>query len=122
MRLDPQQHYLSLLPAGQSQLLPGGEAFWQQPPPVLDALGRNWLVTESSFNTDLAQWELHPAGDELVYLLTGAAELWLELPEGWTMSAAAGACCAHPRQLLASRQHPAAVSDVVYYLWRRHSA
>jgi len=82
MRLDPQQHYLSLLPAGQLQLLPGGEAFWQQSPPVLDALGRNWLVTEFSFNTDWAQWELHPAGDELVYLLTGAAELWLELPAG----------------------------------------
>lgn len=82
MQLDLQQHYLSLLPQGQLQLLAGGEAFWQQSPAALDAVGRRWLVTESSFSADWTQWELHPSGDELVYLLTGAAELWLETPAG----------------------------------------
>lgn len=82
MLLDPQQYYLSLLPAGQLQLFAGGEAFWQQSPAALDTVARNWLVTEFSFSSDWPQWELHPAGDELVYLLGGAAELWLETPAG----------------------------------------
>lgn len=82
MRVDPQQQYLSLLPTGQLQLLAGNAAFWQQSPQALDALARHWLVTEFSFSDDWTQWELHPSGDELVYLLTGAAELWLETAAG----------------------------------------
>lgn len=31
------------------------------------------LVSEYSFDTDWESWEVHPKGDELIYLLSGAA-------------------------------------------------
>jgi mannose-6-phosphate isomerase-like protein (cupin superfamily) len=35
------------------------------------------LVAEYSFDRDWPTWEMHPAGDEILYLLEGAAELQL---------------------------------------------
>ena len=43
------------------------------------ALGRNWLITEYSFDTDWPRWAVHPNADEFVYLLSGKVELLLEV-------------------------------------------
>jgi quercetin dioxygenase-like cupin family protein len=40
------------------------------------------LVTQFDFSSDWPNWERHPAGDELVILLAGSAELCLELSSG----------------------------------------
>lgn len=40
------------------------------------------LVAEYGFDRDWPTWECHPAGDELIYLLEGRAELLLRLPAG----------------------------------------
>lgn len=37
-----------------------------------------WLVTEFAYAEDWPNWEMHPEGDEFVYLLSGAVELHLE--------------------------------------------
>ncbi len=41
-----------------------------------------YLVSEYSFNASWPGFEMHPAGDELLYLLAGSCELLLELPDG----------------------------------------
>jgi mannose-6-phosphate isomerase-like protein (cupin superfamily) len=48
----------------------------------LERLGSHWLVSEYTFDADWPNWEMHPAADEIVYLLSGEAELLLELPSG----------------------------------------
>lgn len=59
------------------------DAFW----PQLIAGGRpelerGRLVMQFDFSSNWGEWERHPAGEELVILLSGAAELLLELPDG----------------------------------------
>jgi mannose-6-phosphate isomerase-like protein (cupin superfamily) len=40
------------------------------------------LVAEFAFDRDWESWEVHPAGDEIVVLLSGAVDLVLEEPDG----------------------------------------
>jgi mannose-6-phosphate isomerase-like protein (cupin superfamily) len=74
MPLDPEN--------GQGTEVPGGPAFWQLPPEEMARFDQGWLVSEFVCNVDWGNWEMHPQGDELVYLLSGDVELHLELPEG----------------------------------------
>jgi len=46
-----------------------------------DFAGRS-LISCFSFDADWPTWEVHPAGDEFVYLLEGDAEMVLAHPEG----------------------------------------
>lgn len=82
MPLDPEQTYLHLAENGQGTEVPGGPAFWQLPPEEIARFDQGWLVSEFVCNEDWGNWEMHPQGDELVYLLSGDVELHLELPEG----------------------------------------
>jgi uncharacterized cupin superfamily protein len=41
-----------------------------------------WLISEFVCAEDWSHWEMHPSGDEFVYLLSGEIELLLELPLG----------------------------------------
>lgn len=76
--LQPTEHYVNLDAQGAAQVLQGGDAFWAQPPAELDRLGTGWLVAEFMFQHDWPTWEMHPEGDELVYVLEGSATLLLE--------------------------------------------
>jgi hypothetical protein len=80
MSIDPIRTYMSLAPDGSVVQLPGAEAFWSRPPTEVDELGRHWLVSEFECAEDWPHWEMHPAGDELVYLLAG--EVSFQLQEG----------------------------------------
>lgn len=40
------------------------------------------LVSEHAFSENWSTWERHPAGDEVVVLLSGSAQVILRLPEG----------------------------------------
>ncbi|HEY0956778.1 MAG TPA: cupin [Roseateles sp.] len=82
MPFQPEEVYALLNPGGAIRQLPGGGEFWSQPEDTLNALGRDWLVSEFSCDADWGNWEMHPAGDEFVYLLDGDVEFLLELPEG----------------------------------------
>lgn len=82
MPFQPEHVYALLDAAGGIRQLPGGGEFWGQPPAALDALGRDWLVSEFSCDADWGSWEMHPNGDEFVYLLDGDIEFHLALPTG----------------------------------------
>ena len=82
MLLDPQDRYVRLGADGVAEPLPGGDAFWSLPHPELDRIGSDWLVSEFEFSADWPTWEMHPNGDEFVYLLSGSIELLLEHDDG----------------------------------------
>ena len=75
-------HYVLLDATGSASTVKGGDAFWSLPPDELDRYGRGWLVSEYRFANDWPQWEMHPEADEIVRLMSGAAELHLEWPTG----------------------------------------
>jgi hypothetical protein len=82
MHFDPRETYVRLTPSGAAQQLPGGDRFWSLPEPEINRLSHGWLVTEFEFSSDWSNWEMHPAAEEFVYLLSGAAVLLLEQPDG----------------------------------------
>lgn len=82
MATDLSSHYVLLDASGVSATVEGGDAFWSQPSDELDRYGRGWLLSEYTFASDWPQWEMHPEADEVVRLMSGAAELRLEWPTG----------------------------------------
>ncbi|NNG22488.1 cupin domain-containing protein [Telluria aromaticivorans] len=77
MSLNPQHTYVHLAPDGKAQEIPG-DRFWQLPEAVMAQLGQDWVISEFAFTEDWPNWEMHPHGDEFVYLLAGAVDLQLE--------------------------------------------
>ena len=71
--------YLHVRNDGSAVQIPVAESFWQELAgglhPELDA-GR--LLSAFSFAEPWSSWERHPAGDELVMLLSGQASMLLE--------------------------------------------
>lgn len=66
--------------------LAGGSAFWAglmsgsaETRPIAQG---GWLVGIYPARETWRQWEMHPNGDELVQLLSGALDVVLELPDG----------------------------------------
>lgn len=78
----PDDRYVSLGPAGEARLLAGGPAFWALPEAAMSDLGSQWLISEYEFTADWPTWEMHPAADEFVYLLSGSIDLLLDEPAG----------------------------------------
>ena len=82
MLFDPQTTYVHLADGGEASRLPGGTAFWSLPESEMGALANGWLVSEFEFTADWPTWEMHPNGDEFVYLLSGSVDLLIERPDG----------------------------------------
>lgn len=82
MKFLPDEIYALLSPGGGIRQVTGGGEFWSQPQDALDTLGRDWLVSEFECSSDWGSWEMHPNGDEFVYLLSGDIEFQLETVEG----------------------------------------
>ena len=83
MPFDPRTCYVHLDPHGSARRLTGGDSFWSLPEAEMAAL-TGWLISEYEFAADWPTWEMHPNGDEFVYLLSGSADLLLEQPDGVT--------------------------------------
>ncbi|MCC2973318.1 cupin domain-containing protein [Massilia sp. IC2-476] len=77
MVIDPQHTYVHLADDGKAHQV-SGDSFWQLPPEAFDSFGKGWLVSEFLFTEDWPTWEMHPQGEEFVYLLSGAVELLLD--------------------------------------------
>ncbi|QNA87892.1 cupin domain-containing protein [Massilia sp. Dwa41.01b] len=77
MPLDLRETYVHLSEDGSARAL-DGNGFWQLPEPESARYDKGWLITEFAFTEDWPTWEMHPEGDEFVYLLSGAVELLLE--------------------------------------------
>jgi len=78
MVIHPLHTYVHLADDGKAQEVPG-ESFWQLSDSERDRSCTGWLVSEFTFTEDWPTWEMHPEGDEFVYLLSGAVDMLLEL-------------------------------------------
>ena len=72
------ENYALLNNDGEIKVFDGGDSFWNQSPEEFEKIGINWLITEFEFTEDWATWEMHPNGEEIVYLLSGAIDLILD--------------------------------------------
>lgn len=79
--LDLAQVYLHLEDGPRALRLPVGDDFWETLPGRTD-LGDGRMVGLFRFESDWDSWEVHPAGDEVVVLLSGAVDLVLDEPGG----------------------------------------
>ncbi|HRH41717.1 MAG TPA: cupin domain-containing protein [Pyrinomonadaceae bacterium] len=72
------ENYASLGKNGEINIFTGGNDFWSLSAEKLNEIGENWLITEFYFEEDWQTWEMHPHGEEIVYLLSGSMDLILE--------------------------------------------
>jgi len=73
--------YVHLQGDRRSSLQPVTDTFWQTIDTRRDLDGGQ-LVMRFDFSGDWPTWEMHPAGDEVVTLLSGEAELILRTAKG----------------------------------------
>ena len=89
--IDLLNNYLLLEPNGTTVLLPGGGDFWSQlmSGNATDPGIQRLLVSENGrllsvlpMSADWTNWEMHPAGDEILFMLQGKATFLLDLSDG----------------------------------------
>jgi mannose-6-phosphate isomerase-like protein (cupin superfamily) len=88
--IDLAKTYVFLEDGGGSPIFDGGEQFWRDlmsgtPMSTGAALvgnGAGWLTAVYSFERSTSTWEMHPFGDELLFLLSGAIDIVLETAQG----------------------------------------
>lgn len=80
---DIQQTYLHVQDGGATVPLPVSATFWQDlGSGAWPQLEQGRLMSAYTFSEPWAVWERHLAGEELVLLLSGAATLVLQEPQG----------------------------------------
>src|ERR1700727_2625065 len=84
-------NYLLLDTDGTAVLLPGGGDFWNQlmsgaatDPGIRRLMGseKGRLLAALPMSADWTNWEMHPAGDEILFMLEGKATFILDLADG----------------------------------------
>jgi len=85
MPKDPDLHHLEStyvrLEDETATLLEVDSTFWEDLAAGKHGRG-GWLVSQHVFEGAWEHWEAHPLGEELVYLVEGAVDFELELPDG----------------------------------------
>ena len=88
--VDLLKNYLLLEPDGTAVLLPGGGDFWRQlmsgeatDSGIRQLMGseKGRLLSVLPMGADWTNWEMHPAGDEILFMLEGEATFVLELSD-----------------------------------------
>jgi mannose-6-phosphate isomerase-like protein (cupin superfamily) len=74
--------YVHLADDGGAIPLALTDSFWPDLMSGKLELGPGRLVSFFEFDADWDSWEAHPAGEEVVCLISGAMDLVLELPQG----------------------------------------
>jgi mannose-6-phosphate isomerase-like protein (cupin superfamily) len=89
--IDLSKNYLLLEPDGTAVLLPGGADFWSQlmsgdatDSGIRRLMGseKGRLLSGLSMGVDWTNWEMHPAGDEILFMLEGKATFVLDRSDG----------------------------------------
>ena len=75
--------YLRLRPDSSVEAIPVDETFWPRiMSGQLGSFHNEYLVTSFTYEKDWGGWEKHPAGEEMVCLLSGSVTLVLEDEHG----------------------------------------
>ena len=83
MRIDPGPHHIDrvryiLAPDGTGTNKAVGERFYQELDEDFGDFAGHVLIQRFAFHEDWSTWEVHPQGDEFVYLLEGDTDLVLK--------------------------------------------
>ncbi len=76
---DPKTTYVDLMPSG-AKALPVTDAFW--PDLISGKLQIKGRLVSAYAMADFRNWERHPAGEELIFVVSGAMDIILDEPEG----------------------------------------
>jgi len=79
--IDLTQTYVQLTDGAEARPVAVGADFWETIAERTE-LHAGRLVMLNRCGADWAHWEMHPAGDEIVFLLSGAVDLVLERADG----------------------------------------
>ncbi|NNG05031.1 MAG: cupin domain-containing protein [Inquilinus sp.] len=91
--LDPTATYVHLPDGGAALPVPVTETFWSElASGARDYPGR--LMTAYDVAADMAHWEVHPDGDEVLVLLSGAVDLVFDGADAVALEA--GSVCVVP--------------------------
>lgn len=77
---DLTKNFLHVADGPEVTVIPVTADFWQRLQTRTD-LHAGRMITAYHFSDSWDSWEVHPAGDEVVTMASGAMDLWLELPE-----------------------------------------
>lgn len=111
--------YVNLSAGGVARTVEGGAAFWKAiaegrlDPDVVQQDAR--LIAVFDVTHDWTSWEVHPAGEELVYVISGSMDLLLEESTGVrTLTLESGQGCLVARGIwhTANGREPAKVLHV----------
>jgi mannose-6-phosphate isomerase-like protein (cupin superfamily) len=75
----PQCTYVQLTDDGRALPIEVGPDFWSH---TVNHHAEGRLAFAYHFDRNTTTWEQHPQGEELVYVLSGAVDFILELPDG----------------------------------------
>jgi len=98
--------YVFLEDGGRAPTIEVTETFWRDlmggnpssPDAALVAQGEGWLTAIYRMERDTPTWEMHPAGDELLVLLSGEIDVVFEGGDGnHIVELRAGTSCLVPR-------------------------
>ena len=92
--------YAQLRDDGSALVTDGGDAFWSTLAGRPELHGGR-LLGATAQTKDWSHWEMHPAGDEILILMSGAFGLQIERADGTieTIEMRAGSTCVVPRGL-----------------------
>ncbi|MEQ8967608.1 MAG: hypothetical protein RID91_17475 [Azospirillaceae bacterium] len=78
---DPASTYVEVADGGRATAIPVDSGFW---PSLMDGSRRidGRLLAAFDLDGDMRHWERHPAGEELIVLVSGAVDLIVETPDG----------------------------------------
>ena len=80
---DLRVHYLHLDEGGAAATVEGGPVFWRRLMAGETSYGGR-LVVASDLTEDMAHWEMHPAGEELLFCHSGRFEVLVDGAAGVT--------------------------------------
>ena len=76
--IDLTSTYTLLHSTGEVERVTGGYNFQQIPRMVQNRIGKHWLLSKHYYSSDWTEWVMHPACDELIYLLSGSMSILLD--------------------------------------------
>ncbi len=74
---DLRKTYVNLDPNGTAERIDVTEDFWTQLSTGVRRLD-GYLITVSDIRNDMPHWEMHPNGNEVLYLLSGKLDILIE--------------------------------------------
>lgn len=75
--IDPTATYIHLTESGDAEQVPVDAEFWATIASRTD-LDDGYLATSYDTDADFPHWEMHPAGDEIIFAASGAYTLIIE--------------------------------------------